>query len=295
MQPNPVLKKLGFADSDRLVIIHTDDIGMCHASVEAFADLWEFGLISSGAVMTPCPWFAHTAAYCHAHPGVDMGAHLTLNSEWEGYRWGPLSTRDPGSGLMDAEGYFFRSSEETQAQADSEAVQVELEMQVARCLAAGIHLTHVDTHMGTVAHPRFAAGYLSVALQRRLPAMMLRMDQAGYESLGLTGPMAAFAAQMVMQLEEQGLPLVDQMAWLPLDQPAARIAQAKAMLGSLPPGVTHFVIHPSKDTPELRAITPDWPSRVADYQAFRSKELSAFIRNSGLQVIGYRALQGLMS
>jgi hypothetical protein len=55
MQPNPVLRRLGFADDDRLAIIHTDDIGMCQASVDAFANLWDFGLISSGAVMVPCP------------------------------------------------------------------------------------------------------------------------------------------------------------------------------------------------------------------------------------------------
>src|SRR5215213_3640757 len=54
MQPNPFLKKLGFSNNDRVVIIHTDDIGMCHASVQAFKDLWEFGTITSGATMVPC-------------------------------------------------------------------------------------------------------------------------------------------------------------------------------------------------------------------------------------------------
>ena len=36
-----------------------------------------------------------------AHPELDAGVHLTLTSEWEGYRWPPLSTRDPASGLCD--------------------------------------------------------------------------------------------------------------------------------------------------------------------------------------------------
>jgi len=56
MTPNPALRRLGFADSERVAIIHTDDIGMCQASVTAFAELAAFGLISSGAVMVPCPW-----------------------------------------------------------------------------------------------------------------------------------------------------------------------------------------------------------------------------------------------
>ncbi len=90
MPPNPVLKKLGLANNDRVAIIHTDDIGMCQASVDAFADLNEAGIISSGAVMVPCPWFLHTASYARQHPGVDLGIHLTLTSEWKTYRWGPI-------------------------------------------------------------------------------------------------------------------------------------------------------------------------------------------------------------
>jgi len=61
MNPNPSLKKLGFSNDDRLVIIHTDDIGMCHASVQTFKGLWEFGTITSGAVMVPCAWFPAVA------------------------------------------------------------------------------------------------------------------------------------------------------------------------------------------------------------------------------------------
>ncbi len=57
MNPNPVLKKLGFSNTDRLVIIHTDDIGMSQATLTAFKELYQFGLISSGAIMVPCPWF----------------------------------------------------------------------------------------------------------------------------------------------------------------------------------------------------------------------------------------------
>src|SRR5512137_730397 len=150
MHPNPVLRKLGLADDDRAVIIHTDDIGMCQASLAAFADLVDFGLISSGATMVPCPWFPEVAAYCRAHPSVGLGVHLTLTSEWDSYRWGPISTRDPASGMIDDDGYFYRRSEPVQECADPEAVLVELQAQVERALKAGIDVTHVDTHMGTV-------------------------------------------------------------------------------------------------------------------------------------------------
>ena len=295
MNPNPVLKRLGFDDDDRVVILHADDVGMCQSSVTAFADLIGFGLVSSGAVMVPCPWFPAVAAHCREHPGVDLGVHLTLTSEWDTYRWGPISTRDPASGLLDEEGYLHRRSEGVQEQGDPAAVQREMEAQVARALNAGVDVTHVDTHMGSVAHPKFVASYIQLATQQRLPAMIPRLDEEGWREFGMEGEMAALAAQFVVALEAQGMPLLDHLQSLPLDEePGDRLALAQQELGALPPGLTHFIIHPAADTPELRAITRNWRSRVADYELFRSEEMKAWIKNEGLHIIGYRALRNLL-
>jgi len=295
MSTNPVLKRLGFGNDDRVVIIHADDIGMCQATVSAYADLQEVGLVSSASTMVPCGWFPLTAAYCRQHSEADMGVHLTLTGGSDGYRWGPISTRDPASGLLDDEGYMHRQTEQAQAHGDPAAAQRECEMQVARASAAGIDVTHVDTHMGTVAHPKFAPGYVQTALKHGVPMMMLRRDEAGWRQMGFDSETAAVAAQLVQQLEAQGLPLLDNLFMMPLDQPSDRMELARKELGALPPGLTHFIIHPGHDTAELRAAAPsNWPSRVADYQAFASAELKDWVRDSGLQVIGYRPLRDLM-
>ena len=294
MNPNPMLRKLGLADDDRVVIIHTDDIGMCQASLAAFADLVDFGLISSGATMVPCPWFPQVAAYCRAHPSVDLGVHLTLTCEWEAYRWGPISTRDAASGLIDEEGYFYRQSEPVQEHGDPTAVQTELLAQVERALKAGIDVTHVDTHMGTVMHQKFIPAYLQVAAQHRLPPMLPRWSQALQHEMGLDAETAVFAARVMPEIEAQGVPMFDHLAMMPLDEPAHRVETAKRLLNALPPGLSYFILHPAKDTPELRAIAPDWPNRVADYEAFTSPELRDYVKGSGLHVIGYRTLRDLM-
>jgi predicted glycoside hydrolase/deacetylase ChbG (UPF0249 family) len=303
VEPNPVLKKLGFADHDRLAIIHVDDVGMCQASAAAFADLWQFGLISSGAVMVPCPWFLQAARFAREHPETDLGVHLTLTSEWQTYRWGPLSTRDPKTGLLDDEGYFHHLAQPVQERADPEAVRLELVAQIERAIAAGMQPTHADTHMGTVAHARFMQGYLQTALQFKVPPMMLRLDEAGWQKVTADHEGAALdqdainiIVQMIATLEEMGVPLLDQIFGMPLDSdPALRLEHAKQAFDDLQPGVTHFIIHASKDTPELRAITPDWRCRVADYETFQKEELRRHIRDIGVQVIGYRHLQTLMS
>ena len=295
MQPNPVLKKLGFSENDRVVIIHTDDIGMCQASVEAFAEMAEFGLISSGAVMVPCPWFLEAASMSKEHPDADLGVHLTLTSEWATYRWGPISTRDPKSGLMDEQGFFHKSSEAVWEHADPEAAIGELDLQIQRALEAGMTLTHIDTHMGSVAHPKLIPGYVQLATKYGLPPMIPRMSAGELmASEDVDEDTAQMIAQMIGSLEEMGIPLLDRLSGLSLEKASGRFEQAKEALGALKPGLTHFIIHPSKDTPELRRITDSWDCRVADYETFTSQAMREFIQDQGIQVIGYQALKDLM-
>lgn len=294
MQPNPLLKRLGFGPGDRVVIIHTDDIGMCQASVTAFAGLYEAGIISSGAVMVPCPWFLAAAQFARQHPQVDLGVHLTLTSEWQTYRWGPVSTRSFSSGLLDADGYFPHRSPEIQKKGDPASVEVELEAQIKRAVQFGMQPTHIDTHMGAVGHIKFMVSYVQLAWKYHLPPMIFRFDQAGYRALGMDPATAAAAHHMIEEQESNRLPLLDHMAGMPLDTPQDRMERTKQAFAALEPGLTHFIIHPSVDTPELRAITPDWACRASDYQDFLNTDLLATLSHLGIHVIGYRALQEVM-
>jgi chitin disaccharide deacetylase len=293
MLPNPVLKKLGFSDNDRVVIIHTDDIGMCQASVQAFADLWEFGTISSGSIMIPCPWAPAAASFCRNNPEVDMGVHATLTAEWDTYRWSPLSTRDPSSGLLDTDGFFHNTSLGIQQNADPDSVLVELTLQVQRAHNWGIDVTHLDTHMGSVVHPLFIPSYIQAGLSNRIPMMILRGNAVFFENMGAGSDDAVEFAEFTSMLEEQGIPLLDNICFMPLNQPENQIDQARNMLENLPAGITHFILHPAIDSPEIRAIAGDWKSRVANYKAFLSKEVKDVVDNSGIQLIGYRKLREL--
>jgi predicted glycoside hydrolase/deacetylase ChbG (UPF0249 family) len=296
MHPNPFLKKLGYSDTDRLVIIHTDDIGMCHASVQAFRDLWAFGTITSAAVMVPCPWFPAVAQICRENPAIDMGVHATLNAEWESYRWGPLSTRDPETGLLDPDGYFHQWHQAVYNSARPEAVEKEVNAQIERALAAGIDVTHVDSHMGTIMNLRFLQSYIRAAVSRLLPSLLSRINATGLNLVGDSDEeMQAYGA-IIQPLEEMGIPTMDALLDMPLDEPDARkqMELAKETLGDLPEGITHFILHPSIDTAELRSIAPDWESRVANYNVFMSDELKTFIDTEDIKLIDYRAIRSAM-
>ncbi|NWG20546.1 MAG: ChbG/HpnK family deacetylase [Chloroflexi bacterium] len=291
---NPILQQLGFAEDDRVVIIHADDFGMCHATIPAVAELFDAGLVSSAATMTPCSWFPAVAAYARANPAADIGVHTTLTCEWDVYRWGPISSRDRASGMIDEEGYFYRSTEAAQKYGDPVAVAAELNAQLDIALTAGIDVTHVDSHMGTVFSPQLTPAYLAVAARGRVPPMVPRMSEERMREEQIPEEMIAFALDAARRLEAQGIPLMDDILGMPLDQHENRIDVAKERLGGLKPGLSYFILHPAVDTPELRAIAPDWRARVADYQAFCSAELRAWVRENGLQVIGWRALRDAM-
>lgn len=294
MNSNPFLKKLGLSDNDRAIIIHTDDIGMCHASVQAFRDLWRFGTITSGATMVPCPWFPAVAQMCRENPEMDMGVHATLNAEWESYRWGPVSTRDPESGLLDANGYFHQWQPAVYANAKPEAVEAEVNAQIERALAAGIDVTHVDSHMGTIMHPIFIQSYIQAGASRLLPNMLPRIDARGVDVMGLSADQAQLYEPIMQQLEKMGVPMLDGFLFMPLDQPNGQMEIAKDLLGNLPEGITHFVLHPSIDTAELRSIAPDWESRVSNYNTFMNDELKKFIESENIKLIGYRQIRDAM-
>ena len=287
---NPILKQLGFSINDRVVIIHCDDIGMCQATIDAYADLDANGAISSGSIMMPCSWSLAAVEYGVQNPQSDLGIHLTFNSEWKTYRWGPLSTRDPASGLLDPQGYFYTKFEEAQEHPQPKAVELEIKSQIQFALDAGLHPTHVDTHMLTLIHPTLLRTYLKTAYDFGLPAMIPRWNAEEWQIKGYDQETAALLAEIVAEFEEQGYPMLDYFTGLKLHDHTNRIEQAQKALASLPAGLSHFYLHPSKDTPEARNISPDWRGRVADYEVFMDERMRVFIRSQGIHLVQYRTL-----
>jgi chitin disaccharide deacetylase len=246
--------------------------------------------------MVPCPWFPAVAQMCRDNSAIDMGVHATLNAEWESYRWGPVSTREPGSGLMDGTGYFHQWHQAVYDHASPEEVEKEVNAQIERALEAGIDATHVDSHMGTIMNPLFIQSYIQAASSRLLPSMLPRLDAKGIEMMGVGEQERLVYMPIMEMLESMGLPMVDGLLSMPLNEPgkAKQMEIARELLGDLPEGITHFILHPSIDTPELRAIAPDWESRVANYNVFMSDELKKLLEQEGFRLIGYRALREAM-
>ena len=285
-EPPTLAERLGYQATDRLLIINGDDTGMCHAADQATTECLETGLMTSATIMVPCPWFYEIADYARAHPEKDFGVHLCHTAEWKHYRWGPVAPRERVPGLVDPDGCLWRSPEEVYAKASPEEALTEGRAQIQKALAAGIDLTHLDSHMGTLQEDlRFVEVYLKLADEFHLPVRMA--SQETLEKFHQPGLRARFAAR--------GIVFPDHFIYEELrDEPRDVKGFWLKVLGHLRPGVTELYIHAAKPTEELQAITGSWRTRAAEFETFtHDPEVRRVVEDQKIIRIGYRPLRDL--
>jgi len=203
------------------LVIRSDDAGMSHSVNMALQRLMDTGLPLSVSVMFACPWYQETVEILKRHPAVAVGIHLTLNSEWKHYRWGPVAGREAVPTLVDADGYFFPSTDDLyRNHPDMKQVEKELRAQIARALRSGLKIDYVDYHMGTaVGAPEFRA------LVERL-AREYGFGMSGYFGETIDDPQYRAA-------------------------PPAKVDSLVVMIDRLQPGVNVVVTHVGLDNAEL--------------------------------------------
>ena len=267
-------ERLGYPPDAKLLIINCDDLGSSRSANVAIYDSLRHGLGTSATLMVPCPWARDAAAQ---YRGEDVGVHATLNAEWETYRWGPITY---GPSLLDGDGGFPRTIDDTWDHADIEEVRRECRAQVERAILWGFDVSHLDSHMGTLQlRPEFFDVYLELAIDFGLP---LRMGSAGAERI------VGFPYRDLAEAEHVVFP--DQLVLAPV---GARHAIERALF-DLRPGVTEVYLHPAVDSDELRASHPDWAGRVEDHALVcRDPSFADLVDRAGATLIGFRELREL--
>lgn len=295
---NPLVTKLGYGPEDRLVIFHADDVGMCHGSNRAFLALQTANIVKTGSIMTPCPWAPEILGHCAHNAALDVGVHLTLTSEWSSYRWGPISTRAPDSGLIDDEGYFWRRVPAVQEHLNVAAARQEMQAQIERTRTAGVDFTHLDTHMGVALLDELLPSYIEFGFQYGVPVLLTRQIDDYMRTLGLGPRDPDEWAALVAQVEARGMPLVDYFRITPgyhvQNWEQGRAVLYEEILHNLAPGVTYFSLHPNAPG-EIEAMEPDrayW--RTFEYEYFQSKRLRDFLLAERITPIGFREIRAVM-
>jgi predicted glycoside hydrolase/deacetylase ChbG (UPF0249 family) len=268
-------ERLGHPPDARLLIINCDDLGSSHAANVGVYEALRGGVATSASLMVPCPWAREAAS---RYRGEDVGVHLTLNAEFDLYRWGPI-THAPS--LLDGDGGFPRTIDDLWDHADLDEVRRECRAQIERAIYWGFDVSHLDSHLGTMQlRPEFFDVYLELAVDFGLP---LRLSGASSERL-VGFPFRRLAA-------DEGVVFPDH--FLLVRTVGARRA-IERLLVDLRPGVTEVHLHPAIDTPELRSLAPDWAGRVDDHDFVgEHTPLRSLARRAGVQLIGWRELREL--
>lgn len=238
------------------VLIRCDDIGMCHSVNMAIQKVLETGIPVSTSVMVPCPWFSEAVEILKKYPNASTGIHLTLNSEWKQYRWGPVAGAKAVPSLVDSVGLFFpyRALLFGNNPKLSE-IEIELRAQIEKAIHAGLKIDYLDYHMGAaVQTPETRAIVEKLADEYHL-AISRYYNEDEVEGWYFTPP-----AQKT-------------------DTMFYKLKTAK------PGGIKLLVIHVGLDTPEMSAMTDLNPFGPKEMSKHRNAELNSLISSQFQQLL----------
>ncbi len=287
-QPSPG-RSIPRGRSQRRVIVHADDAGMCHSVNSGTIEALEAGIVTSASIMVPCPAFEEFAEYARNHPQYDYGIHLTLNAEFERYRWGPVLSRRQVASLVDRHGYLWETGEQVAANARGADVEKELRAQIDRALDLGVPLSHLDTHMGTLfQRPDLLDIYVRLGLDYGLPVLLPR-NYGFVRQLGIERSVLSELDGMIRTLEQNTFPVLDfvQMHYS-RDSVSSKRRAYLNMIQTAPAGVTEIIVHCGHSDRELRSISLSHGIRDGDRRVFTDPDFVSEVRRSGVELISWK-------
>ncbi len=283
-------ERLGYEPTARLLIIHADDLGMCHSiNTGAFRALQE-GNVNSASLMMTGPWLPEAVQFARDHAEGDHGIHLTLNSEWENLRWPALSPQDAVRGLLDPQGYFWKTMRDTAGRASVEEYERELRAQIDRALKLGLRPTHLDTHLGTIFERKdFLETALEIAKEYRIPLMVPDPTPV---TLRRWGNRDYLTPDFVKRLKASGAPLLAGLySSTEAGDEAAVLKEYKRILRNLPVGVSQIILHLGEESGELKAMTPSWRIQTSDFAFAMDPEVKSILEEAGVKRVQWKDIQ----
>lgn len=304
-QAETYAEKLGFPKGAKVVIIHVDDAGMSWPSNQGAEQAIDSGVATSTSLMMPCPWIPDMIHILRTHPQIDAGLHLTLTSEWSGYRWGPLAGQTVVPGLTDSQDCMWPSVAEVVAHASGQEVAREIQAQYQRAIEMGFHPTHLDSHMGTLfARPDYLKAYMELGIRHQVPVMLPGGGDALIaEQDHLSPAQVDMLRQAGQMLWNAGLPVLDDLHnfsydWKLPNGVAPTLANLRtyktrfyeAAIDSLKPGLTMIITHCTRPASTFPKITDSWPTRYGDFLTMTNPAFKAYLKRHGVILTTWREL-----
>jgi len=278
-------ERLGHAPQARVLIVNADDFGMCHDQNEGVIRGLTDGLFTSSTILVTCPWFEEAADFARIDPAADLGVHLTLTAEWDRYKWGPVLGRRAVPSLVDERGYLWQTVAQVYEHARLDEAEAELRAQIEKALAAGIDVTHLDSHMGTLQlRADYHEIYLRLANEYRVPIRLASRRRMSTEGMGA----------ILDQLDAFGIVTPDHLVFTGPSSVGETESYWTNLICDLKAGVTEILCHPALARDELKSCAHDAFQREADLRYFTSEKARQVIAAEGVELAGFRRLRDLM-
>ena len=321
-QTQSYAEKLGWPKGARVIILHVDDAGMSHESNLGVEKATSAGVANSTSVMMPCSWVPEFKTYLDKHPSLDAGLHLTLTSEWDNYRWGPLAGKAAVPGLVDKQGAMYSSVQAVYFTAKADEIDHEIRAQYDRAITMGFVPTHLDSHMGTLfAKDIFMEKYLQLGIEKKVPVMfpggddlffraeakaaaIAELKKQGKYKEGMAIPEVAAlgkAKEVGEMLWKNGLPVLDDLHnssydWNMPDIEHKTDKQIQKFytdhyiesIGRLSPGLTMVIMHCTDPSPNFDSISDTGKKRKGDLLAMTDPRLKEFLKEKGFILTTWR-------
>ena len=185
------------------LVIRIDDMGALHSVNVASIDTYQNGIAKSAEVLVVGSWFPEAVKMLKENPGLDVGVHLAITSEWENVKWRPL-TDCPS--LVDENGYFYpmmgpnpaypgQSIMEQMANFKIDEIEKEFRAQIELALKNIPNVTHISGHMfSTAFNPEVTALVQRLSEEYGLPSIdrAEAFRQYNFVYVGYEGPKATF-------------------------------------------------------------------------------------------------------
>lgn len=317
-------ERLGWPKGARVLILHVDDAGMSFDSNQGTIDALEKGVANSFSVMMPCPWVSPMVKYIKEHPEVDAGLHLTLTSEWETYRWGPLAGQKRVPGLTDKDGCLWEDVGMVRKHASSKEVGREIRAQIKRARQMGFYPTHLDSHMGTVfSKPGYLLKYIHIGKKEGIPIMfpgghnsmlleqvktrdLSELDKAKFiyandEASAKLMKIMKLAQTLGKKVWNAGLPVLDDLHGMSQDwnfpadmEPTDKnlqewfSAKYQESLSRLKPGLTMVIMHCTKTSDFFKEFSGSGVRRKGDLLAMMDPNFRKFLQDQGFILTTWR-------
>jgi hopanoid biosynthesis associated protein HpnK len=284
----------------RRLIINADDFGLTQGVNRAIAEASRSGVVTSATIMANSRAFDEAVASAKAWPGLKTGCHVVL-IDGEPVSAGLASLTNGGTRFRSNLKQFALAALRKKISADE--IEREAEAQIRKIQAAGIPLTHVDTHKHTHIFPHVLRPVLRAARACRLRAVRnpfeprrSRLLSNVFSNRGLllraaeVTMLQVFAAQFRKAVQEENMLTTDGTVGIAatgsLDQ-----RMLLAILEALPEGTWELVCHPGYSDADLQSAgTRLLGSREAELQALTSPEAKSLISRRGIELISYADL-----